>query len=46
VKPSGGIRDLQRARLFIDMGVHRLGVNYTSTSTICRTARGDTGESD
>jgi len=26
VKPSGGIRDWERARMFAEMGVHRLGV--------------------
>jgi len=35
VKPSGGIRDAARAKLFIDMGAHRLGVNGTSTPAIC-----------
>jgi deoxyribose-phosphate aldolase len=36
VKPSGGIRDAQRAQHFIDMGVHRLGVNWSSCQTLCR----------
>lgn len=35
VKPSGGIRDAERARLFVDMGVHRLGVNWSSCEAIC-----------
>ncbi|MBK1878731.1 deoxyribose-phosphate aldolase [Pelagicoccus mobilis] len=35
VKPSGGIRDAERAQLFVDMGVHRLGVGYSSTPAIC-----------
>ena len=35
VKPSGGIRDTTRAKLFIDMGADRLGVNGTSTPAIC-----------
>ena len=35
VKPSGGIRDAARAKLFIDMGAHRLGVNGTSTPAVC-----------
>ena len=35
VKPSGGIRDAARAKLFVEMGAHRLGVNGTSTPTIC-----------
>lgn len=35
VKPSGGIRDAARAQMFIDMGVHRLGVNWSSSAAIC-----------
>jgi deoxyribose-phosphate aldolase len=35
VKPSGGVRDYSRAKFFLDMGVHRLGVNYPSTPIIC-----------
>ncbi|MBC8205760.1 MAG: deoxyribose-phosphate aldolase [Kiritimatiellales bacterium] len=35
VKPSGGIRDLARAQMFIDMGAHRLGVNWSSSAAIC-----------
>lgn len=35
VKPSGGIRDAARARLFVNMGVDRLGVGYTSVPAIC-----------
>lgn len=35
VKPSGGIRDAERAQLFVDMGVDRLGVGYSSTQAIC-----------
>jgi deoxyribose-phosphate aldolase len=35
VKPSGGIRDAARAKLFIAMGADRLGVNGTSTPGIC-----------
>lgn len=29
-KPAGGIRDQARAELFIKMGAHRLGINWTS----------------
>ena len=36
VKASGGIRDLQRAQLFVAMGVDRLGVNWSSCLTICQ----------
>jgi deoxyribose-phosphate aldolase len=35
VKASGGIRDLERAKLFIGLGCQRLGINYTSVQTIC-----------
>lgn len=35
VKPSGGIRDAARAQMFVDMGVHRLGVNWSSCEAIC-----------
>ena len=35
VKPSGGIRDAARAKLFVEMGAGRLGVNGTSTPAIC-----------
>jgi len=35
VKPSGGIRDLERARMFVDMGAHRLGLNAASAKAIC-----------
>lgn len=36
VKPSGGIREATRAKMFVDMGVHRLGVNWSSCEAICR----------
>ncbi len=35
VKPSGGIRDRERAEMFVAMGVHRLGVNWSSVAAIC-----------
>ena len=38
VKPSGGIRDAERARMFVEMGVHRLGVNWSSCEAICQGA--------
>jgi deoxyribose-phosphate aldolase len=41
VKPSGGIRDYTRAKLFADMGVDRLGVGCTSTPKICEGKSGD-----
>ncbi|MEM7673694.1 MAG: deoxyribose-phosphate aldolase [Verrucomicrobiota bacterium] len=34
VKPSGGIRDFERAKMLIDMGAHRLGVGYNSCRAI------------
>ena len=36
VKPSGGIRDRETAERFMAMGVHRLGVGWTSCETICK----------
>ena len=47
VKASGGIRDRQRAELFVDMGCARLGVGCTSTPIICgqaSAAKKDTGQ--
>jgi len=46
VKPSGGIRDAARAQMFVDMGVHRLGVNWSSCEAICgkAPASSDTGD--
>jgi len=35
VKPSGGIRDVAKAMFFVNMGADRLGVNGTSTPTLC-----------
>ena len=35
VKPSGGIRDLPQAIMFVDMGATRLGVGSSSTPIIC-----------
>ncbi len=35
VKPSGGIRDFARAKHLLDMGCHRLGVNFSSVAAIC-----------
>lgn len=35
VKASGGIRNVDQAKRFVDMGVHRLGVGSTSTPVIC-----------
>jgi deoxyribose-phosphate aldolase len=35
VKASGGIRDASRARAYIEMGVTRLGVGYSSLRPLC-----------
>jgi deoxyribose-phosphate aldolase len=35
VKASGGIRDQSLAQAYIDMGVTRLGVGYTSVASLC-----------
>ncbi len=47
VKASGGIRDINDAKMFIDMGVSRLGVGYSSVKAICtgeKNRNNDTGE--
>jgi len=36
VKPSGGIRDIETAQAYLEMGVHRLGVGYSSTPKLCK----------
>ena len=38
VKPSGGIRDRERAEMFVAMGATRLGVGSSSTPVICDAA--------
>lgn len=35
VKPSGGIRNRAQAEAFIHMGVHRLGVGFSSVPDLC-----------
>lgn len=35
VKASGGIRNAEQAKMFIDLGASRLGNGYTSTPVIC-----------
>lgn len=35
VKPSGGVRNYETAKQYIEMGCARLGVGYTSTPVIC-----------
>lgn len=34
VKPSGGIRNYETARMYVDMGVDRLGIGFTSCKPI------------
>lgn len=36
VKASGGIRNAEQARIFLDMGVSRLGNGFSSTPIICK----------
>lgn len=36
VKASGGIRNYETAKMYVDMGVERLGVGYGSTPAICK----------
>jgi len=35
VKPSGGIRNYETAKKYVDMGVHRLGIGFSSAKVIC-----------
>ena len=35
VKPSAGIRSYETAKMYVDMGVDRLGIGFTSCSKIC-----------
>ena len=44
VKPSGGVRDYARAKMFVDMGVHRLGISYSSVKAICDGGEAVSGE--
>ena len=34
VKPSGGIRNFETAKMYVDMGVDRLGIGYSSCKPI------------
>lgn len=43
VKASGGIRDVERAEMFIAMGCERLGVGSTTTPVLCGRADGEGG---
>lgn len=35
VKPSGGIRNYETAKMYVDMGADRLGIGFGSCKTIC-----------
>lgn len=35
VKPSGGIRNYETAKMYVDMGAQRLGIGYSSCKVIC-----------
>ena len=35
VKPSGGIRSYETAKMYVDMGVDRLGIGFSSCAKIC-----------
>ena len=35
VKPSGGIRNYETAKMYVDMGVDRLGIGFNSCAKIC-----------
>jgi len=35
VKPAGGIRSFETAKKYVDMGVHRLGIGFSSAKAIC-----------
>lgn len=41
VKASGGIRDAERAQMFIDMGVERLGIGWSSCAAITAGGKAD-----
>jgi deoxyribose-phosphate aldolase len=35
VKPAGGVHDFKTAKMYVDMGVKRIGIGYYSTPDIC-----------
>jgi deoxyribose-phosphate aldolase len=43
VKASGGIRDMEKAERFVEMGCSRLGVNYTTAAALCGAAGSGSG---
>ena len=46
IKPSGGIRDYARAKMFVDLGADRLGIGYTSLAAICGGESAETASTD
>jgi len=44
VKSSGGIRDYERAKMFVDMGADRLGVGSSSVKAVCDGGPGESGD--
>ena len=46
IKPSGGIRDYARAKMFVDLGADRLGIGYTSLAAVCDGASAETASTD
>jgi deoxyribose-phosphate aldolase len=44
VKASGGIRDYERAKMFVELGCGRLGVNYASVPAICDQSTASSGQ--
>ena len=43
VKASGGIRDYAGAKLYVDMGVKRLGIGFSGSAVVC-TGEGENSE--
>ena len=46
IKPSGGIRDYARAKMFVDLGADRLGIGYTSLAAVCDGEPAETAGTD
>ena len=46
IKPSGGIRDYARAKMFVDLGADRLGIGYTSLAAVCDETSAETASTD
>lgn len=41
VKPSGGIRNFEKAKMYVEMGAERLGTNYASNKAIIEDIKND-----